>query len=226
MEMYYLGLSSLNILGTLYPLRQIITEHDIVTKRAKFITKCIELDQEFHFASARTKLKVNFIYNSHFTGSPLWDLYGKAAISLGSSYNRTVKNIFSLPLETHRNLIEPITQIRHIAIILKTRLFGFINQVKKSPKLVPRLLLNIVENDVRSITGSNLRKMLLETSKLCVSDLQKRDILNIEYFPIRDEDKWKINIINELLEVKDGLLSIKGAQTDEIDDIISYLCIS
>ena len=107
-----------------------------------------------------------------------------------------------------------------------TRLFGFIQQVKKSSKLVPRLLLNIVENDVRSITGSNLRKIMLETRKLSVNDLNKNDILNIRYFPMKNEEVWKTNVINELIDVKEGLLSIPETQNDEVDAILAYLCVS
>ena len=86
-----------------------VTDVDIASKRAQYISKCLELDQEFYFASGRTKLRLNAIYNYHFTGSPIWDLFGKQILSLEASYNRSVKNMFNLPLQTHRNLIEHVT---------------------------------------------------------------------------------------------------------------------
>jgi hypothetical protein len=46
------------------------TDHDIRIKRAVCANKNIELNQEFQFASSETKLKINGIYNSHYTGSP------------------------------------------------------------------------------------------------------------------------------------------------------------
>ena len=49
---------------------------DIRVKRANFISKNIELNQEFDFSHPLTKVKLNLIYNFHFTGSPLWDLCG------------------------------------------------------------------------------------------------------------------------------------------------------
>ena len=72
-----------------------LTDQDIVIKRAQFISKNIEIRQEFYFASARTKFLLNQIYNTHFTGSPLWDLFGNHAKRLEGSYNLAVKNMFN-----------------------------------------------------------------------------------------------------------------------------------
>ena len=58
-----------------------------------------------------------------------------------SSYNRNVKIVFDLPLATHRHLIEPVTRGRHLRIILAARFMSFIEQLKKSAKLIPKMLL-------------------------------------------------------------------------------------
>ena len=67
---------------------------------------------------------------------------------------------------------------------------------------------------------------MLKTRKLSVNDLNKSDILNIRYFPMKNEDVWKTNVINELIDVKEGLLSIPETQNDEVDAILAYLCVS
>ena len=85
------------------------TEQDAVVKRAQYVQKNLELSQEFHFASCETKVQLNEIYNSHYYGSPLWNLCGRAVKSFESSYNRAIKVIYDLPLQTHRNLIETIS---------------------------------------------------------------------------------------------------------------------
>ena len=48
-------------------------ELDIRVKKAKYIDKNNTLNQEFYFAHPSTKIKVNDIYNTHFTGSQLLD---------------------------------------------------------------------------------------------------------------------------------------------------------
>ena len=79
---------------------------DIRVKRANFINKNIELNQEFLFSHPSTKVKLNSIYNFHFTGSALWDLFSREAVMLENTWNTAVGIMFDLPLQTHRNLIE------------------------------------------------------------------------------------------------------------------------
>ena len=47
---------------------------DMKIKRANYINKNNELCQEFHFCHPITKFEFNQIYNSSFSGSPLWGL--------------------------------------------------------------------------------------------------------------------------------------------------------
>ena len=58
---------------------------DIKVKRAKFINKNIDLNQEFNFCHPSTKVKMNLIYNFDFTGSPVWDLFSSDTIMLENS---------------------------------------------------------------------------------------------------------------------------------------------
>ena len=90
------------------------TDQDVLIKRAQFISKNLELNQEFSFAGSRTKFEVSKVYTSHFYGSPLWDLGSKATLSMESSFNQGVKICFNLPVSTHRNIIEPVTKSMHI----------------------------------------------------------------------------------------------------------------
>ena len=48
-------------------------------KRAQYIQRNKELMQEFSFAHSSTKSNINTIFNSHFTGSVLWDFLGREA---------------------------------------------------------------------------------------------------------------------------------------------------
>ena len=48
---------------------------DMRIKAAKYVSKNIELNQEFYFSHPRTKIEINKIWNTHFTGSPLWNLF-------------------------------------------------------------------------------------------------------------------------------------------------------
>ena len=74
-----------------------------------FATKNIELNHEFYFASPFLKFRINEIYNTHYTGSPLWNLFSDEAMKFESCYNKAGKIMFHLPLATHSYFIELVT---------------------------------------------------------------------------------------------------------------------
>ena len=96
-------------------------ESDMKTKKARYVSRNIELNQEFCFSSAETKMTLNDIYNSSWFGSVLYSLYGAEAVKLESSYNRSMKIIMDLPFGTHRGLIEPLSGRRHLRKTLSKR---------------------------------------------------------------------------------------------------------
>ena len=49
-------------------------QQDAKEKRARYIERNCELNQEFHFAHPSVKCHLNRVYNSSFYGSSIWDL--------------------------------------------------------------------------------------------------------------------------------------------------------
>ena len=125
-------------------------------KSAKYIEKNNSLCQEFYFAHPKTKV-LNDIYNGHYTGSQLWKLGSKEIEKLESMYNRSVKIMYDLPWETHRYLIEPLTELPHVRRILVRRFLSFLKMIKKCDKPAITQLLDVVKSDVRLTTGHNIR---------------------------------------------------------------------
>jgi hypothetical protein len=62
-------------------------KHDLKVERAEFIDKNNDLLQEYYFAHPMTIFNMNEIFNSHFNGSPLWDLFSPEARMLESTWN-------------------------------------------------------------------------------------------------------------------------------------------
>ena len=197
---------------------------DIKVKRANFIDKNITLNQEFHFSHPSTKVKINQIYNLHFTGSVMWDLFSKEAVMLENSWNTSVRVMFDLPMQTHRNLIEPVSETKHLKFVLLERFLGFLYQIEKSTKTVPKHLLKFIKHDVRSITGSNLRNLLLLTDKNKIEELCQDDIKKMKYQQIEENNVWKVNMIKEITNVKFHKLEVQNFSIEELDEILSHLC--
>ena len=55
---------------------------DLKQKKAAYITKNNDLLQEFGSSHPETLLRINQIYNTHFAGSPLWNIFGEETTKL------------------------------------------------------------------------------------------------------------------------------------------------
>ena len=125
-------------------------------KQAQFITKNNELEQEFYFCHPQTKFVVNKIYNSHFTGSPLWNLFCSEATKGESTWNRSIKIMNDLLYENHGRVMEPISENQYVRKILLQKFIYFADQIKKSTKSVINLLFITIKHSMRNTTGQNL----------------------------------------------------------------------
>ena len=200
---------------------------DISQKRAQYIDKTNSINQEFFFSHPAAKLKLNNIYNCHFSGSPIWDMFSPGAKLYESTFNKSVKIMCGLPFETHKNLIQPLIGGPGFRIQLIRKYLSFINSVKKSTKPVMMQLYSIAKQDVRTITGRNLRNILMMTNLQSVDELEPAIVSSIEYNSILEEDKWRVDTIKEILDMKYGELNIPAGWTNsELEDILKYCCVS
>ena len=133
-----------------------ILSQDIRVKRAQFIQRCNEIIQELYFAHPRTKLQINCIYNTHFTGSVIWNLFSKEFTMIENTWNVSIRKIFNLHRETHRYFIEPVSGVAHIRFALFKRFLKFTTSLANSSKLSVTNLFMTLKRDTSSTTGMNL----------------------------------------------------------------------
>ena len=148
---------------------------DILVKRGQYIERNCELLQEFRFEHPKVRMRLNMTYNSHFTGSPLWDIFSREFQMLENSWNVSIRNTYNLPFNTHRVLIGPISELPHLRTFLVKRFLSFVQKVKNSEKGRISHILKHVINDCRSICGNNMRNILLQTNKTNVLELKPSD---------------------------------------------------
>ena len=168
---------------------------DLLEKRAKYIDKNNELCQEFHFAHPRSKLQMNQIFNSHFSGSSLWDLFIPEAVQLENSYNVSFRIMFDLPRETHKYLVEPVSGSIHLKKVLVKRFLSFTDSIKSSKKIALKNMFNVVKNDCQSVTGANLHRISKLVNKYKIEDLVPEDSLSISYHKIPEDEEWRVGYI-------------------------------
>ena len=75
-------------------------------------------------------------------------------------------------------------------------------RVDRIGKKAIKMLMETSKSDARSVTGRNFREIMLLVGKTSVESITKADGNNVEYFPIKQNDKWKVELIREIIEVK------------------------
>ena len=180
--------------------------------------------QEFFFTHPSTKLKLNQIYNSHYSGSVLWDLFSPGSLSIESSYNRSVKVMLNLPLATHRSLIEPLTDMKHVKILMIKRFLGFMEKIDDCDKKTVKILKKEAMADVRSVTWSNYRNIMLLLGFSKVDSITRMDSSKLSYQPLGIDNQWKIQFIKEIIDIRAGDNEVAGFDKDEIQTILEYIC--
>ena len=192
-------------------------------KRARYIERSNEILQEFHFVHADVKMKLHSIYNSHFTGSPCWDMTSRAGEMLEATYNRNIKLTYDLPYPTHRSLLPVISQVKPLRLMLASRLLSFVEELRKSEKPVIRKMLNLVETDVRTVMGRNLRSILLLSDQTSVHQLCTEDIDKIEYY--QEPELWRSLCVLEILEMRAGEADLPdGWDREEMSLLFEAAC--
>ena len=82
----------------------------------------------------------------------------------------------------------------------------------------------MIKHDVRSTTGANLRNIMRLVGKDSVEDVEKKNVEEVVYAVVRPEDAWKINMVQEIIEVKNKELWLQNLSQDEIDDTLHLIC--
>ena len=56
---------------------------------------------------------------------------------------------------------------------------------------------SLIQKDARSITGSNLRNIMVEVGKDDVLKLVKSDTVNLKYHPLEKDEEWKHMVLSD-----------------------------
>ena len=86
--------------------------------------------------------------------------------------------------------------------------------------------LNLIKYDNRSTTGHNIRRILLLIRKSSIEEVTSEDVDTIEYHNIEDRDKWRVEILKEILETRNNQLQIDGFSPEDCEKILIDICTS
>ena len=149
-------------------------------------------------------------------------IFSEDATRLENSWNVSFRRTDDLPYQTHRYLV--VSRQMHLQKMLIRRFLSFLKQICRSHKTIPKQLLNSIQADTRSTTGSNIRRILLLKKKEIIDQISDRDIDGIEYAEISEVDKWRVDIIKEVNDVKFGQSIIDWFTLEDCEEILEFAC--
>ena len=133
--------------------------------------------------------------------------------------------MLGLPINTHRYFIEPLSQKNHVKSDLIKRFLTFIDHIKNSKKLTLKYVLEVVSNDVRSVTGKNLHYIKLRSGKTINENITPKESF-VPYKEVPMGESWRVQFASELLECVNGPLMVDGFQAEELNEILTWICTS
>ena len=126
----------------------------------------------------------------------------------------------------NRYLLEPLSGQKPAMKILIDRFLTFMEKIDKSEKVAIKMLKKEAMGDVRSTTGANMRGIMLLMGKTSYDDVTRDNMKDIEYYKVKEEDKWKICIAAEAYKVSNGESEIEMISQAEMAALLQYICVS
>jgi hypothetical protein len=207
-------------------------EHDANMKRAAFISRSVEIRENFDFASPVEVLRAMKIYCSSFYGCMLWDLRGEGAVKVYNSWTTAIKLTWGVPRATRTYLVQKVLAagLTSARVDILARYANFFRSLRVSPCHEVSVLANIAGRDVRTNTGSNL-KLLEELTGLnpwvfgsarITEELMKEETV---LTPV--EDGWRLSYLASLLAKRQQLDYLGEEEAaKEITGLVDSLCVS
>ena len=131
-----------------------------------------------------------------------------------------MRTTLSLPRNTHRYLLEPLSETPHIIKFLWKRFIKFICNIAEGKKIALRQVLNLVRNDVRSVTGRNLRHLKMKTSNF---DEKELDVHDKPYKEVPTEEMWRLPLAFEIIATRCGDITTILSKED-LDILADHVC--
>ena len=161
-----------------------------------------------------------------FFGSSLYNLFSKEAERLYTTYNKMVRTTFMVPRETHRYFIEELTRSPHLKVLLSSRLVRFQELLLKSERISINLLAKMNSVDCRTVHGNNLNQIAKECKVNNIhltSNIVKK---NMNYKKVPTTEEWKIALVNELIQLRNGDLNLSNFDISELNEMLILLTTS
>ena len=180
------------------------------------------LCSEFHVLNHVSR---RLLFNSQCTsiyGCELLNLNNKNDIdNICVAWRKCCRRVVNVPTRTHKVLISKIMNTRNVLNQIENRILNFIRRNINHRNVIVK---NIFQNSLstnNSYLVTNINKILWKYSLKYIDIFKNKKVYLNDW---SETDDWKINIINELLGFRDGIISVAGFSGAEVKYILHSLC--
>ena len=184
------------------------------------------MEISFHgFYNPRLILEIIRIFGCSFYGSPLWSLGSEEHQKLNRSWNTVMKMVWDLPYATHNRFLESMSDIPHLQSMLHGRYIGFIDNLSSTKKPHLQILFILCKQDQSCNTGQNIEYLLTSFQEKSLKALivKKPFIKTKRIYPSREDEEWKIQMIEEMCLSKLGFMETNIEEKD-ITIMLELIC--
>ena len=200
---------------------------DAKEKRARFISRSVEVRSQFRFAAPLQILKAVRILACDEYGSVLWGLDSPAACAFFNAYTSCIQRIYWLPISTHTYLVEGqlaagITPLRNMVL---GRYPAFYQKLVRGPSTEVAVMAEVASKDARSVTAGNLCFLSNLTKLDCAVEsswIVKRALPVVE---VPDKESWRVGLLDILLR-QQSELEKEGQDASRVNAMLASLCYS
>ena len=194
---------------------------DMELRCNQLIGKFHSLAQELGPQEPRVYMFLINVYLLSLYGSSLWDLSAVVTDKVNKTWNSLIRQVFNLPFQTHRYMLNSISDVKHLKVRLMNRFKNFYMQLKNSNRAEVLHLLRLQERDQRSVFGRNCSLVCNLAHSQSVPDA---DINSISVNPVPVGEEWKCEFLKELLSVRRGDGTVAQFTQQELDEMIHFIC--
>ena len=179
-------------------------------------------------SSVKNKLFIQ--YCSSFYGSQIWPIYRSDLMKkISVNWRNALRRIWSVPSNTHCDILPLLASQSPIDIQLKCRFLKFYRSIINSDNALIRYLSNVMTFTNRSTMSSNFNRILydlnMDACELAELSLKKVKDMYYSKWLNSVDNQYLIHskVINELIMMKEGIF-YRDFDSFQCDLIINFLC--
>ncbi len=160
-----------------------------------------------------------------FYGAPLWRFSSNAVKDVCIAWRKALRKIWRVPPMTHCNVIAILSESKPLELGLMSRFCKFYNGITENGTNVLKTIVKVARNNPASTFCNNYVDICCKYDTVDMKECQS--LITKNWFNgISDTLNCDVIAFRELIDIRDGLKVCHVLSSEEVDNLISEICIN